>query len=242
MKYELETIPVWEAIRKDRECFLCELMKEAEEHAISYFLGSSVMHPETRVAVNRRGFCFHHWNLLAAAGKSQSLALISHTYLGETLGVLEKKIGKVAASKAGRKVSASLKDLVETMQERESGCLACEKMASRLDRYAFTTVRLWEEDPDFRQALAESKGVCLHHLEPLLAMAESALDAEALQAFGTELTALVLQNLKRLEDDLWWMTQKYKAEHIDSPWNGCEDAHKRLVRKLIGEGRILCRP
>ena len=122
------------------------------------------------------------------------------------------------------------------------GCLACEKMASRLDRYAFTTVRLWEEDPDFRQALAESKGVCLHHLEPLLAMAESALDAVALQTFGTELTALVLQNLKRLEDDLWWMTQKYKAEHIDSPWNGCEDAHKRLVRKLIGEGRILCRP
>ena len=44
MKYELETIPVWDAIKDDNECFLCTLMKQSEQVAVSYYLGSSVMH------------------------------------------------------------------------------------------------------------------------------------------------------------------------------------------------------
>ncbi len=56
--------------------------------------------------------------------------------------------------------------------------------------------------------------------------------------FAKELSSLTEENLRRLEHQVWWMTQKYKAEHASSPWNGCEDAQKRLVRKLIGEGRI----
>jgi hypothetical protein len=31
MKYELETIPVWDAYQSDSECPLCLLMKKAEE-------------------------------------------------------------------------------------------------------------------------------------------------------------------------------------------------------------------
>ncbi|MEA5031767.1 MAG: DUF6062 family protein [Sphaerochaeta sp.] len=238
MKLELETIPVWDGVKSDKECFLCSLMKEAEAHAVSYFLGSSVMHPETRLAVNDTGFCPNHWALLAAAGKPQSLALISHTYLEQTLGQLEPRIERIAKGKAGRKTTLAVQDMVVTMQKREAGCLVCDKMKVRLDRYATTIVYLWGEDVEFRQALSEGKGVCLHHLEALLTRAPSVLDAKQTQAFSTELTTLVHHNLKRLEHDLWWMTQKYKAEHVDSPWNGCEDAHKRLVNKLIGEGRI----
>lgn len=238
MKYELETIPVWDALRQDHECFLCDLMKEAHQHALSYFLGSSVMHPETRVQVNRTGFCPQHWGDMAAAGKSQSLALISHTYLGYSLDALEEKMLKIGKGKPGRKTASAVQDLIQAMQARENGCLVCEKMQLRLDRYLFTTVTLWAKDNEFRIALSESKGVCLHHLELLLESAQSNLDADQVQQFSTELSTLVLHNLKRLEHDVWWMTQKYKAEHVDSPWNGCEDAHKRLVHKLIGEGRI----
>ena len=35
------------------------------------------------------------------------------------------------------------------------------------------------------------------------------------------------------------MTQKYKGENYDKPWNGCEDAHKRAVLKLIGEANVI---
>lgn len=239
MKYELETIPVWDGVRGTSECFLCELMKEAESHAVSYYLGSSVMHPETRVEVNRTGFCPFHWTSLVKAGKPQSLALIGHTYLEESLSRLSPAVSRIAAGKPGRKTVAAIGDLLGTVEERERGCLVCARMEERLKRYAFTTIHLWRKDEEFRTEFSESKGVCLHHMETLLAMAPDILDSSETQDFSTELTALVVRNLQRLEREIWWMTQKYKAEHIDDPWNGCEDAHKRLVCKITGEGRVV---
>jgi hypothetical protein len=238
MKYELETIPVWEALRRESECFLCDLMRDSEHDAISYCLGDSVMNPETRVRVNRIGFCVRHWEALAAAGNPHPLALIGHTYVGETLHALQSSFGTLHAAKPGRKTAQAAEGLSQVLRERERGCLVCEQMGQRLDRYVFTTIRLWTDDAEFRAALKSGKGVCLHHLEALLKMSTSVLDTHAAGMFAKELSSLTEENLRRLEHQVWWMTQKYKAEHASSPWNGCEDAQKRLVRKLIGEGRI----
>ena len=240
MKYELETIPVWDGVRSGSECFLCELMLEAQRHAVAYYLGTSVMHPETRVEVNKTGFCPVHWDDLVTAGKPQSLALISHTYLQKTLSLLAPRISSLRKGKVGRSLKNSVQDLLSSIQEREKGCLVCTKMESRLLRYTFTVIYLWQKDPEFRNELQQSKGFCLHHLESLLKMAPSILNAKEHQLFSVSLTTLVQQNLQRLEEEVLWMTQKYKAEHTNSPWNGCEEAQKRVVRKLIGEGRIFC--
>ena len=35
------------------------------------------------------------------------------------------------------------------------------------------------------------------------------------------------------------MTQKYKSENKDKPWNGAEDAHRRAVEKVVGKARVL---
>lgn len=239
MKIELETIPVWDSIRSDCECFMCSLMREAETDAVSYYLGSSVMHPETRVKVNEVGFCPHHWDLLAKAGKPQSLALIGHTYLQDTQSALETAVKRVEKAKPGKKTNLSVDQLLQVIHKREKGCLICSDMEKRLVRYAYTTVFLWKDDTEFRHEFAMGKGVCLHHMEALLAVAPKILDAGMHHTFVVELSRLVLDNLKRVGDDVWWMTQKYKAENIDSPWNGCEDAHKRLVQKLIGDGRVV---
>lgn len=239
MRIELETIPVWDSIHNDSECFLCSLMREAEFDVVSYYLGSSVMHPETRVKVNELGFCPHHWEALADAGKPHSLALIGHTYLQQTENILDPAVKRITKAKPGKKTTLSVDQLLEAIHKREQGCLICLGMERRLVRYANTTVFLWEDDAEFRKELLNSKGVCLHHMETLLAVAQTFLEPDKYHTFATELTQLVLDNLKRVEDDVWWMTQKYKAEHTNSPWNGCEDAHKRLVRKLIGEGRIV---
>ncbi|OQY40473.1 MAG: hypothetical protein B6229_01595 [Spirochaetaceae bacterium 4572_7] len=47
MKYELETIPVWDAFKADCECPICKLKEKAEETYLKFFLGNSVMVPET---------------------------------------------------------------------------------------------------------------------------------------------------------------------------------------------------
>lgn len=240
MKYELETIPVWDALHRDGECFLCELMKEAEQHAVSYFLGSSVMHPETRVAVNNTGFCPHHWHALMQAQKPQSLALISHTFLQTTLKHLGKDMESLALERPGKASEKKSQKIIAQVDKRESSCMICRKMEGRLDRYLYTVVKLWEKDGDFRNSLYTSKGVCLHHMQLLLHLTPKVLKKEDAHVFSAKLVELVQRNLNRLESEVVWMTQKYKAEHKDAPWNGCEDAHKRLVKKLIGEGRIVC--
>ncbi len=48
MKIQLETIPVWDGLNSGSECYICDLMKEAEEDALTFYLGPSVMNPETR--------------------------------------------------------------------------------------------------------------------------------------------------------------------------------------------------
>ena len=239
MKYELQTIPVWDGLHSGCECLLCELMKKAETHAVSYFLGSSVMHPETRVEVNAKGFCPSHWSKLIKANKPQALGLISHTYLEATMQKLEKSFRQLERAKAGRKTANAVDEVVKAIETREAGCLICEQMENTLARYAFTTVHLWKQDPEFRTEFSQSKGVCLHHMITLLHMAPETLDAGERLLFAQELAELTKRNLARLEREVWWMTQKYKSEHQDAPWNGCEDAHKRVVRKLTGESRIL---
>ncbi|MHC1691565.1 MAG: DUF6062 family protein [Sphaerochaetaceae bacterium] len=239
MEYQLETIPVWDGMHSGGECLLCELMKRAEAHAVSYYLGSSVMQSETRVQVNSKGFCPFHWSRLIKAGKPQALALISHTYLQTTREKLEKSIANLETAKAGRKTRTAIDHIIRTVEEREAGCLICDQMATSLKRYAFTVVQLWKQDPEFRTEFGHSKGVCLPHMVELLRISGEVLDAARHKEFSGFLTALVDRNLERLEQEVLWTTQKYKAENQEASWNGCEDAHKRVVRKLIGEGRII---
>jgi len=60
-----------------------------------------------------------------------------------------------------------------------------------------------------------------------------------LAQFVHDLTQTEVLNLDRIANDVHWMTQKYKSENMDKPWNGCEDAHKRGVDKMTGRHRVI---
>ena len=106
-------------------------------------------------------------------------------------------------------------------------------------RYCYTVASLWKEDAEFRKALMESKGFCVHHTEALLRIAKEALSGDDLLAYYQDIFSLMEKNIDRVQHDDWWMTQKYKSENKDKPWNGCEDAQKRAVYKLVGEGQVI---
>ncbi|NCB00784.1 MAG: hypothetical protein EOM67_01285 [Spirochaetia bacterium] len=238
MKYELETIPVIDALEKGEECLMCTLMKEAHSDAISYYMGSSVMNSETRVSVNTTGFCPTHWNDLIEKRSAQSLALVSHTFLQTTMKELEHMKKSLYKSKIGKGAEKEVDKISSFLHQRETGCLICTKMESRLLRYTYTLVKLTIDNPEFKVNFFHGKGLCLKHTQDVLSMAKEVLDKNAFYTFSNELISLVYKNLERLEKEVWWMSQKYKSEHIDSPWNGCEDAHQRVVKKFIGEGRL----
>lgn len=234
MKIQLETIPVWDAMKNDSECALCDLRKKAEEDGVKFYLGPSVMNPETRVKVNNDGFCAEHFALLVAANKAQGLALMCDTYLAETRKATGKSMEALLDAKAGRKMDKAIETFDSSLAKRDPHCLICAKIEERETRYLYTTAWLFANDPDFKKALKESKGFCMPHYQKLLHVSKEALDAEKRRDFVTVLTEVELSNLDRLQKEVLWMTQKFKSENFDKPWNGCEDAQKRVVGKLTG--------
>ena len=139
MKYKLETIPVWDALeQQDEPCLFCYLSQETEKRKVSFYLGSSVMNPETRVQVNSKGFCPEHYALLAEAGKPHAVSLMAHTRLQETLKLLEHNLKKLKNSRSPRSVRNHADQLDAVMTAREKGCLICESMNRSLRRYLFT--------------------------------------------------------------------------------------------------------
>ena len=240
MKIQLETIPVWDGVKEGSECFICTLMKEAEADGVRYYLSSAVMTPEVRVETNTHGFCNHHAAMLAEGGKPQSLALVMDTYYEESKRILSPYADKVRSASSARKAEKAINAYFSANHEkREKGCLICSRMDDRLMRYCYTVASLWKEDPEFRKALLDSKGFCVHHTEALLRIAKEAISGDDLLEYYHDIFSLMEKNLDRVQHDDWWMTQKYKSENRDKPWNGCEDAQKRAVYKLVGEGHVI---
>ncbi|NQT61146.1 MAG: hypothetical protein HQ557_19435 [Bacteroidetes bacterium] len=239
MKYKLETIPVWDALHENTECLICYLMEKAEKRFIDYYLGSSVMNPETRVKVNSTGFCPEHYADLAQAEKPQPMSLVAHTHLLETMEKLEPVLKKLRGVELARKSGKHIGEIKRILFEREKGCLICESMKTTLNRYAFTLVHLLGNDNEFRSAYKDSKSICLHHLSAVLEMAGDALNREQQRDFFKEIIESVEESLKKSVEDVHWMTQMYKSENRDKEWKGCQDAHKRAVLREMGKGRIL---
>ncbi len=238
MKIVLETIPVWDGVKEESECFLCSLMKRAESDALSYYLSSAIMTPEVRVETNTYGFCKEHLRALARANKPQVLALMMDTYYEENKKHYNGLFRKIASSGKVKIAEKNIESLENAYKERNSGCLICTRMEDRLYRYAYTIAALFEEDPDFKKAFSQSKGLCFEHTIKTAEVAKKALKGDVLLDFYKTLFSLLETNLQRVQDDDYWMTQMYKSENKGKDWKGCEDAQKRAVYKLVGEVEV----
>ena len=90
MRYHIDTIPVWDAVKLDGECFLCALRRKIELNETDRYLGASVMEPDVRLQVNEKGFCKHHHTMLYAQSNRLGHALMLHTHLQTTMERSEK--------------------------------------------------------------------------------------------------------------------------------------------------------
>ncbi|HZJ88309.1 MAG TPA: DUF6062 family protein [Sphaerochaeta sp.] len=237
MRLELERIPVYDGLRSGSECFICDLMAEAETDAIAFHLGNSVMNPETRVRVNEHGFCPSHWHALVEANRPQGVALMGDTYLATTRQKLAATEKALRATKGKRQTKKAVKALKELLASRDAGCLVCTQMQKRLERYLETTAYLWEQEEAFRKELLVSKGFCLHHYTALLVVAERVV--KEYDHFVREITEIEMKHLERIGEEIYWMTQMFKSENHGKEWNGCEDAHRRTVDKMVGRHRVI---
>ncbi len=232
MKYELETIPVWDAYRAGGECPVCILEKKNEAQSVKFFLGESVMDSKTRVAANEKGFCVYHSELLFEGGHKLGLALMTHTYLARFLDAFRRKRAREPDAKGKPKRPSA--EWPAFFRATRSACLFCERLTATVDRYLFTIVYLYKKDADFRKTFLASNGFCLEHLARALEMAEENLSGAIRDEFTRELLALEEKRLAVLEGEIDWFTQKFDYRNEDKPWGNSADALPRVLQKLKG--------
>jgi hypothetical protein len=247
MKYEIDTIPVWDALKAGSECLLCLLERRSRQAALRYYLGPSVMVPEVRVKVNETGFRPETLRLLAKDPNKLGLALVSHTRLkafrarmgSQTKGLRAEALKAAAKNPLEGLVGGkALKDQVTRVSAflRDEGtrCLVEAKVAEDVERYSFTLVHLWSRDRDFTVAWASSPGTCLRHAPVLLDRAADQLGTVDLGRFVTEYLDLLDRNLGRVEEDVLAFTQTFDSTHSRPVTGNPQGALDRCLTKVAG--------
>lgn len=248
MKYELDTIPLWDALKADTECPFCLLERRSRNSALRYYLGPSVMVPEVRLEVNEVGFSPDHTRLLAKDPNKLGLALITHTRLKKIRQDLQKLTAELEkeAEKAGNKgaiesltaskspLKKGLEKLDDHLRQEELQCLMEKKIQDDLNRFYFTLVHLWKKDSDFQNQWQKGKGICLHHTPGLMEMAAAELDTRTLGQFVAVFLPLLLKNLERVENDVLSFTQTFDATQSHTITGQVEGALDRALLKLVG--------
>ena len=243
MRYHIDTIPVWDALKLESECPLCALRRQVERGEVERFLGGSVMEPDTRIQVNAKGFCQRHHVLLYAQQNRLGHALMTHTHMKETRQKAEAILAEAAdaaqeGGKAGlfkrraAKGGDPLSTASEALRALTGSCILCDTVQENMRRYAYTLLHLYTHDRAFKTAFEAGKGVCLPDAALLLEMAADALKGQDRADFARAIQRLTAENLRRVEDDLEWFTLKFDYRNADKPWNNSRDALERAVTKL----------
>jgi len=233
MKYEIDTIPVWDALRAATECPLCLLERRSRQAALRYYLGPSVMVPEVRVTVNETGFRPENLRLLSKDPNKLGLALLSHTRLKTLRGRWEAQTKGLGDGKTG-KLKEKVLSAAAFLRAEESRCLIEDKVTADLERYAFTLLHLWLRDGDFRTAWKASAGTCLHHAPRLLERAAEQLGAPQLADFTAEFLTLLAAALARVENDVLAFTQTFDATQSREITGNPQGALDRALQKMAG--------
>jgi len=246
MKYHLDTIPVWDALKQGGECFLCNLEKKTEQLYTENYLGGAAMSPEVRERINEVGFCHRHFSTLYAQRNRLPLALISHTYMRETSRGLAKQYkklpspSKIKESAFSKKSSAdgAMDDFLDFLSKKEHSCLICDDLARTMDRYIYTAIYLTRTSSEFRGLMDNSQGLCLHHIRRSAEIAKDAFGAKGCAEWLNVVLPPTFRAFERLDGEIEWFTKKFDYRYREEPWGTSEDALVRVIAKLSGNNDL----
>lgn len=245
MKLHIDTAPVWEVYREDHECPLCAINDRVEAASVEYFLGDSVMEPSQRIEVNEKGFCGRHFKLMFDAGNRLGLALMTHTYMKNTLNWLRQNAEAAVSAADAEAAKPVFKRVIgkkgdglavcgSEILALEDKCVMCERIRENMQRYIYTILYMYKHESEFPALMEKSRGMCLKHYAETLKMAPEHLSGEPLKRFVRTLTDIETANVQRVADELDWFTRKFDYRNEDKPWGNSRDAVERSLNKLRG--------
>ncbi len=236
MKYHIDTIPVWDAIKEDCECPFCHLQEQIELKRVDYYLGDSVMQPHIRIRTNEEGFCAHHYSMMLKNDRKLSLALMSETHTRNILKETENMFDDLEKGNLpAKKQAKTLENLLEKINKTNNSCVICADIEYDIMRYLHTYIHLFKKDPHLIESMKESKGFCLKHFAMLIDVAKSKLSGKHLSEFLSIASSVQKANMERLSDEVKWFCDKFDYRHADKPWGNSKDSLPRILTKLGGK-------
>lgn len=242
MDYHIDTIPVIDALNEDDECLLCAVYQKTDKLYTESFLGGSVMAPETRVEVNEHGFCPLHFHKLYDQKNRLGLALMTHTYMRETVRQMQSK-EKHFPSGVKKKLFADKKsdefkqfdDFCKWIEEKHDDCMICKKVNEAMERYIYTMLYLFRTNEEFRHKLEASRGLCIHHLKQSVAMANDKFGAAGASEWLKFIMPVEYKAFERLDGELDWYIKKFDYRFREEPWGTSQDSLIRTLQKMVGD-------
>lgn len=242
MKEKIYTIPVNEAYEQEGGCPLCRLRAKIENDYLEYYLGPSLMEPDTRVITNKTGFCPDHMGKLNKKETARlGLGLMLHTHLKDVDEDIMKDLKTAAPAKAGlikgrsSEYKTVFNKIADKIDARVRSCPICENMEKTTDRYVDVIMYLFSKDEVFRKKFSDSKCHCLPHTALLLRAAADKLSQNDAADFVTLLSANTESSFAELIADVEWFTLKFDYRNADKPWGNSKNAIQRSMRFLSSD-------
>lgn len=238
---KIYTIPVNEAYQSECECPLCQLNKLSEQKYIEYYLGPSLMEPDTRVVTNKTGFCQHHFGMLNQSDINRlGLGLILHTHLLDIKDDISSELQNTVPNKSGllkgrnSDYKQKLSTLADKIDSRIVSCPVCEKINIAMGHYVDVIFWMFKHDSDFKKLFISKKSYCLPHISLLLREASKLSQNDAAE-FLEVFTSNIINASNELINDVEWFTLKFDYRNSDKPWGNSKNSLQRSMRFLSGD-------
>lgn len=239
MKEKIHTIPINEAFASADECPFCYLERDAQRRAIRFFAGpsASYMEPGIREMTNQKGFCRQHMKALYDYGNPLGSALMIQTHYARLLEDLQQQTENYEIPQKRplfrKKPANGSKPYWKHLQERLSSCAVCDQANDSMDRAYRVFFDLTQEE-EFRHAVENCKGFCLHHFSRLLEEAEQHLPERQKSWFYPTAYKVMEANMVRVKEDLDWFVAKHDYRNAGADWRNSVDALPRSMQKIQG--------
>ena len=244
MKENISTIPLIDAFRANDECPFCNLERKAEQHAISFILGSAYMEDDIREKTDKTGFCRHHFKMMYDYGNRLGNALILSTHLKKLNDELAKEMkdftpGKSSLLKRMKKTDVRTDHAPGTalgawIEKKTSDCYVCDHFRDIYGRYLDTFFDLYLKNDEFRKMFETSRGFCLPHFKDLIETAENKLNDVQKKDFYAVAFPLMQENMERLQKEVAWFVEKNDYRNKDKDWGNSADSIQRGMQKCAG--------
>lgn len=221
MREDICTIPINEVFAPKDGCPVCTMRDMLEERLTKYITGAAMMESDVRIETNRLGFCKEHFDMILSVGSRLSIALILESHLDE---VSEKVLFSNNDKISEKKVAMAIKDFEKT-------CFMCESIENNIEHLMDSTMKMWANEPEFRELYASQPYICLPHCAVLLSFADK-IPKKNRKEFVFTTKNLSSAYLDILKKDTTHFCRMFDYRNSGKDWGNSKDAIERSMRYL----------